>query len=196
LKIFNIAVYISGSGSNFKAVLDNTRNGYLNSTIKLVVAGSEKAGGLQYAHQADIKTAVLSRKDFASSTAFGQKQLELLHKQHVDLIILAGYMKKLSPQVVRAFKGKILNIHPALLPKFGGKGMYGMNVHKAVIEQHEKKSGATIHFVDEIYDNGHILLQREVDVAEGDTAELLQQRVLKVEHELYSEAIRKLEQEG
>lgn len=193
LKAFNIAIYISGSGSNFKAILNNTLNGYLASNIKLVFSSNEEAGGLQYALKAGIETSIIKRNKFANSTEFAKKQLELLNKHKVDLIILAGYMKKISPKVIENFKGQILNIHPALLPKYGGRGMYGMNVHEAVLKNKERKSGATIHFVDKIYDNGQIFMQKEVIVHENDFPVNLQQRVLKAEHELYSAAIRKLE---
>ena len=194
MKAFNIAVYISGSGSNFKAVLDNTHNGYLASKIKLVFSSNKKAGGLQYALKAGIETVIIKRNEFLNSDEFAQKQLNYLNKQKIDLIILAGYMKKIPPKVIENFKGQILNIHPALLPKYGGKGMYGINVHEAVLKNKEKKSGATIHFVDKIYDNGQILMQKEVVVYENDSPVDLQQRVLSVEHELYSAAIKKLEE--
>jgi len=193
LKAFNIAVYISGSGSNFKAILDSTLNGYLTSNIRLVFSSNEEAGGLQYALKAGIQTVIIKRNEFINSNEFAQEQLSFLNEQKIDLIILAGYMKKISPKVIENFKGQILNIHPALLPKYGGRGMYGMNVHEAVLKNKEKKSGATIHFVDNIYDNGQILMQKEVVVHENDSPTNLQQRVLKAEHELYSAAIKKLE---
>ena len=193
MKAFNIAVYISGSGSNFKAILDSTLNGYLTSNIRLVFSSNEEAGGLQYALKAGIQTVIIKRNEFINSNEFAQEQLSFLNEQKIDLIILAGYMKKISPKVIENFKGQILNIHPALLPKYGGRGMYGMNVHEAVLKNKEKKSGATIHFVDNIYDNGQILMQKEVVVHENDSPTNLQQRVLKAEHELYSAAIKKLE---
>jgi len=190
---YNIAVYLSGAGSNFRAINESIKNGRLKSKIKVVISSNNTAGGLEYAHSEGIETAVLQRNDFADSQAFADAQLKLLTDHQVDLIVLAGYMKKLALPVVRKYKDRILNIHPALLPDFGGKGMYGMFVHQAVIQSGVKKSGATVHLVDEIYDNGKIILQQSVEIEAGDTAEMLQKKVLKVEHKIFSEAIGLLE---
>jgi len=190
---FNIAVYLSGTGSNFRAINESIKNGRLKSKIKLVISSNEEAGGLEYAHSEGIETAVLQRNDFADSRSFAEAQLKLLAEYQVDLIVLAGYMKKLALPVVRAYKDRIVNIHPALLPDFGGKGMYGMFVHQAVISSGVKNSGATVHFVDEIYDNGKVILQQSVEIEAGDTAEVLQKKVLQVEHKIFSEAIGLLE---
>jgi len=190
---YNIAVYLSGAGSNFRAINESIKNGRLKSKIKVVISSNNTAGGLEYAHSEGIETAVLQRNDFADSQAFADAQLKLLTDHQVDLIVLAGYMKKLALPVVRKYKDRILNIHPALLPDFGGKGMYGMFVHQAVIQSGVKKSGATVHLVDEIYDNGKIILQQSVEIEAGDTAEMLQKKVLKVEHKIFSDAIGLLE---
>ena len=125
---------------------------------------------------------------------FVERQINLLEKHKIDLIVLAGYIKKLPKEITDKFENRIINIHPALLPKFGGKGMYGMNVHKAVIEAKEKYSGPTIHFVDDIYDNGEILLQKKVEISADDTPESLQKKVLELEHVVYPEAIKLLEE--
>ena len=193
---FNIAVYLSGGGSNFRAIHHNSLTGELSSSVRLVIAGSAEAGGLLYAEQHQVPCAVLKRADFSSGAEFAAAQLELLAEHQIDLIVLAGYMKKLSLPVIRKYKNRILNIHPALLPAFGGKGMYGHFVHEAVIAARAAKSGATVHFVDEIYDHGKILLQQEVEVLQEDTPESLQKKVLAVEHIIYSRAIRQLEKAG
>lgn len=190
---YNIAVYLSGAGSNFRAINESIKNSRLKSKIKVVISSNGTAGGLEYAHSEGIETAVLQRNDFADSQAFADAQLKLLSDHQVDLIVLAGYMKKLALPVVRKYKDRILNIHPALLPDFGGKGMYGMFVHQAVIQSGVKKSGATVHLVDEIYDNGKIILQQSVEIEADDTAEMLQKKVLLVEHKIFSEAIGLLE---
>lgn len=190
---YNIAVYLSGAGSNFRAINESIKNSRLKSKIKVVISSNGTAGGLEYAHSEGIETAVFQRNDFADSQAFADAQLKLLSDHQVDLIVLAGYMKKLALPVVRKYKDRILNIHPALLPDFGGKGMYGMFVHQAVIQSGVKKSGATVHLVDEIYDNGKIILQQSVEIEADDTAEMLQKKVLLVEHKIFSEAIGLLE---
>jgi len=126
---------------------------------------------------------------FDNRDEFDEKLLSVVKENEADLVILAGYMKILSPKVIKAYKNKILNIHPALLPQFGGKGMYGIHVHEAVLKSGMKVSGVTVHIVDEIYDHGAIVLQKCVPVEDNDTPESLAERVLKVEHQLYSEAI-------
>lgn len=192
---YNIAVYISGSGSNFRAIHENIKLGYLKSKIKIVVSSNPEAGGLIYAKSEKIPVFVIQRNDFIDSKKFADAQIQLLQENKIDLIVLAGYMKKLSLPLVKAYTGRIINIHPALLPEFGGKGMYGMRVHEAVIAAKAKKSGATVHFVDEIYDHGRIILQDRVEINSDDTADTLQKKVLKIEHQVYSKAIKKLEEE-
>ncbi|MDA3885399.1 MAG: phosphoribosylglycinamide formyltransferase [Candidatus Delongbacteria bacterium] len=189
---YRIAAYISGSGSNLKAILDYSLQKKISSEVVAVIANKE-AKGLEYPVSLGIETAIIPRKEMPRSE-FVKKQVELLKKHNVDLIILAGYIRKLPKEITDKFKNRIINIHPALLPKFGGKGMYGMNVHRAVIEAKEKYSGPTIHFVDDIYDNGEILLQKKVEILEEDTPETLQKKVLELEHIVYPEAIRLLEE--
>lgn len=173
-------------------IVENSKCGFLKSKVCLVISSSASAKGLDYAKNENIPSVVINRSDL-SRDDFIKTQLEILDKNKIDLIVLAGYIKKLAPEIVKKYEGKILNIHPALLPKFGGKGMYGMNVHKAVIEANEKESGPTVHFVDEKYDNGKIVIQKKVPVLDNDTPETLQKRVLLQEYEAYSEAIRILE---
>jgi len=192
MKSFNIAAYISGSGSNLKSLIENSLKGVLSSKVRLVIA-NKQTSGLDYPASLGIETAVVSRNEL-SRTEFIKIQFELLKKHKIDLIILAGYLKKLPEEIVQLYKGRILNIHPALLPGYGGQGMHGMNVHRAVIAAKEEYSGPTVHFVDEIYDNGEILLQRKIKLNEGETPESLQKRVLETEHQIYTEAIKILEE--
>ncbi|HXK49933.1 MAG TPA: phosphoribosylglycinamide formyltransferase [Clostridiales bacterium] len=192
MKSFNIAAYISGSGSNLRAVIESSIDGTIASKVKLVIADKE-AKGLEYPDSIGIETAVISRKNLPRSE-FLKRQHDLLKKHSIDLIILAGFLKKLPPEIVHEYDGKILNIHPALLPKFGGKGFYGMNVHRAVLEAGEEYSGPTVHFVDEKYDNGEILVQRKVKIDGNETPESLQNKVLKEEHTIFTEAIKILEE--
>ncbi len=135
---------------------------------------------------------VVSDREFESETAYAQELLHRLAARDVDLICLAGYMKKVPDEVIRAYHNRVLNIHPALLPKFGGKGMYGIHVHEAVLAAGEKETGVSIHLVDEVYDNGRIVAQRRVPVHPDDTPESLQQRVLEIEHQLYPETVAKI----
>ena len=166
-------------------------NGIINSKVHLVIA-NRKASGLEFPESLVIETVILPRADYPRRECIS-KQLEFLDKHNIDLIILAGFLKKLPVEIVRKYKDKILNIHPALLPKFGGKGMHGMNVHQAVIDAGEEFSGPTVHFVDEIYDNGRILLQEKIKLNENETPVSLQKRVLEKEHEIYTEAIKLME---
>lgn len=192
MKSFNIAAYISGSGSNLRAVIDSSLKGYISSKIRLVIANRE-VSGLDHPNELGIETAVVSR-ELMTRKEFIDVQIRLLKKHGIDLIILAGFLKKLPHEIVKMYEGRILNIHPALLPKFGGKGMHGMAVHRAVVEACEEYSGPTVHFVDEKYDNGDILLQRKIRLNEGETPETLQKRVLETEHKIYPEAIKILEE--
>ncbi|MBN1967975.1 MAG: phosphoribosylglycinamide formyltransferase [Candidatus Delongbacteria bacterium] len=194
LRKFNICVYISGSGSNLKSILENIDNKTLNSNVSLVISSCKNAGGMKFSIERSIPTFYLNRKELSlCAEEFASKQLELLKENNIDLIVLAGYLKKLSKRVIREYKGKIINIHPALLPNYGGKEMYGMNVHRAVFANGDKISGPTVHFVDEIYDNGETIIQRSVDISECKSPEEIQKTVLKVEHQVYTEAIKLLE---
>lgn len=187
-----IAVFISGGGSNLQALIDATKLGILSGQISWVVSSSKKAFGLKRAEKENIETFCFRIKKYESEEAAGQILLEKLRERKIDYIALAGYLKLLPVDVVRAFRGRILNIHNALLPKYGGKGMYGHFVHEAVIANGEKVSGPTVHLVDEIYDNGRILEQVEVPVLPDDTPERLAERVLEQEHKLYPRVLEKL----
>jgi phosphoribosylglycinamide formyltransferase 1 len=191
--MLNIAVLGSGRGSNFQAILDAIAEGRItDASVRVVISNNSGAGILQVAHAHSIPAVHLSQKQFMGEQAFVEELLDTLHEYGVDFIVLAGYMKRLHPRVIQAYRHRIVNIHPALLPKFGGKGMYGMNVHQAVIAAGEPVSGATVHFVDEEYDHGDIVLQKTVALVIGETPESLAAKVLKVEHELYPKAIQLL----
>jgi len=187
----NIAALASGKGSNLLAILDAIRKGSIrNAALAVVISNNSDAGALEIAREHGIPAVHLSRKEFASDETFNAAVLNVLETYHVNFIALAGYMKKIDPCVIQRFRNRIVNIHPALLPAFGGSGMYGMHVHEAVIAQKAGTSGATVHIVDEEYDRGPIVLQKTIPVAADDTPETLAAKVQEVEHELYPEAIR------
>lgn len=184
-----LAVLASGRGSNFEAILNNIKQGKLDASIQVVISNKSSAGALEIARQNGIPAVHLSTKDFPEQEQFDERLLSILVEHQVSFVVLAGYLKMLSPIVVRKFKNRILNIHPALLPSFGGKGMYGIHVHEAVLAYGCKVSGVTVHLVDEEYDTGPPVLQRCVPVQDDDTPETLAARVLRVEHQIYSEAL-------
>ncbi len=185
-----IAVLASGEGTNLQAIIDAIKEGRLKAEIKAVISNNSDSGALRRAREEGLFGLHLSHRQFATPEEFNHNLLKILQDREVELIVLAGYMKMLSPKVINAYRNRILNIHPALLPSFGGKGMYGQRVHQAVIEYGVKLTGVTVHIVDEEYDHGPIVLQRAVKVLEGDDPESLSKRLLEVEHELYPEAIR------
>lgn len=184
-----IAVFISGGGTNLQSLMDASQQGRLSGDIVLVVSSKENAYGLERARNAGIDTFVFRVKDYPNPDAAEWDLMEMLDEYKVEYIALAGYLKLIPMPVVKKYKDHIVNIHPALLPKFGGKGMYGHHVHEAVIAAGEKESGATVHMVDEIYDNGKILIQEKVSVLPGDDPDTLAARVLEVEHKIYPIAL-------
>jgi len=188
-----LCVLASGRGSNLRAIINAQRAGKIKSRVRLVISNNSKSGALKIAETGNIPHYHLSQKLFGSESHFVNEFLRLLNKYEIDLIVLAGYMKMISPRVIKKFRNRIINIHPALLPKFGGEGMYGIHVHEAVIGSGDMVTGVTVHCVDEVYDHGAIILQKRVKVKKGDTPEILQKRVLKTEHKLYPEAIKLLE---
>lgn len=178
-----VAVLCSGGGTNLQALIDKEKSGQLPDTkIVRVIASKETAYALERAANAGIETSVAKTQE---------EVLEQLKECGAEFVVLAGYMKVLAPEVIEAFRDRIINIHPSLIPKYCGKGFYGMHVHRAVIEGGEKESGATVHFVDEGVDTGKIILQRTVPVLEGDTPEDLAARVLEIEHEILAEGLAK-----
>jgi phosphoribosylglycinamide formyltransferase 1 len=179
-----IAVFASGGGTNLQALIDAAKTGRLRGKIGVVISNNSNAYALLRAKDENIPAFHISSKLFPDEDEYKSKLKTVLEYYQINLIVLAGYMKLLPIEIIRQYKSRVINIHPALLPKYGGKGMFGINVHKAVIEAGDKISGATVHFVDEIYDHGKILLQRIVPVMPGDTPEELAQRVLRVEHEI------------
>jgi phosphoribosylglycinamide formyltransferase 1 len=187
-----IAVFCSGTGSNFQAIFHALKEKQLNAEIVLCLSNRSQCGAMEFARQNDIATVHLTEKQFDSFDEFAEAMVGCLREQQIDNIVLAGYMRKVPEAVVAAFPDRIINIHPALLPKFGGEGMYGIHVHTAVLESGETESGATVHLVNEEYDKGRILMQRKVPVLSGDTPESLAARVLACEHTLYPDALAKL----
>ena len=181
------AVFASGGGSNFQALLDHQRPEG-NWGVVLLVTDREDAGAISRAGDASVP-AVVIKTTGRDPAVVARETLQLLARYRVDLILLAGYLKLIPREVTTQYRGRILNIHPALLPAFGGKGMYGGRVHAAVIASGAHESGATVHFVDEEYDRGALVAQRRVPVLADDTPEALAARVLEVEHELYPRAV-------
>jgi phosphoribosylglycinamide formyltransferase-1 len=181
----NIAVFASGRGSNFQAILNAIDTGFLPARIVVLISNKSDAGAMEIARAHNISTQHLSQKMFPSEEALADAMLDVLEENHAEFITLAGYLKKIPAQVIRQYRNRIVNIHPALLPSFGGEGMYGHRVHEAVIASGEKVSGATVHLVDEDYDRGPIVLQKTVAIAHDDTPDSLAAKVLKIEHEIF-----------
>lgn len=181
-----LAVLLSGSGRTLQNLIVRIRQGTLAANIVLVISNKSDAYGLMRAEEAGIATAVVTKGDFPGD-AFSDRIFTLIRKSRVDLVCLAGFLQLLH--IPDDFTGRVLNIHPALLPDFGGPGMYGHHVHEAVLASGAKVSGCTVHIADNIYDHGPILLQKRVPVLEGDTPESLAERVFTAECEAYPEAI-------
>ena len=186
----NIAVFASGRGSNFQAILDAIDAGILPARVVVLISNKSEAGAVEIARARSISTQHLSQKMFSSEEELADAMLEVLKKNHAEFIALAGYLKKIPAHVIRQYRNRIINIHPALLPSFGGEGMYGHHVHEAVIARGERVSGATVHLVDEEYDHGPMILQKTVDVMPVETPDSLAEKVLKVEHEIFPLALK------
>jgi phosphoribosylglycinamide formyltransferase 1 len=186
----NIAVFASGRGSNFQALLHAIDAGILPARIVVLISNKADAGAIEIARAKNISTHHLSQKMFSSEEALAGAMMEVLERNHVDFIALAGYLKKIPAQVIRQYRNRIINIHPALLPSFGGEGMYGHLVHESVLASGEKISGATVHVVDEEYDRGPIVLQKTVVIAADETPDSLAAKVLKIEHEIFPLALK------
>ena len=184
----------SHGGSNVHAIVDACRQGRLNATPCVVISNNSGAPVLERARREGIPYYHLSLKTHPIPEDLDKAILETLQAHEVSLVVLAGYMKRLGGQTISRYRGRMLNIHPALLPKYGGKGMYGNAVHEAVLAAGERVTGVTIHIVNEEYDRGPIVAQCEVPVADGDTVDSLRDRVLKREHELYVETLRRISQ--
>jgi len=177
--MLNIAVLVSGGGTNLQALIDaQTRGELVNGHIACVVSSNPDAFALTRAKNAGIPGEVLLRKNYPSAEAYDDALLELLDQYRTDLIVLAGFMTIIRESVVKRYSGRIINIHPALIPSFCGKGFYGLHVHEAALERGVKLTGATVHFVNEVCDGGPIILQKAVAVLPDDTPEVLQRRVM------------------
>jgi len=187
----NVAVFASGGGTNFQALLDHQADPALWRVAVLVM--NREAGAASRAEAAEVPVRLIPTKDRDPGEVAAATE-QVLDEFDVDVILLSGYLRLLPPSVVRRFEGRILNIHPALLPDFGGKGMYGMNVHRAVVASDVEVTGATVHFVTEEYDEGAILGQWQVELLPADTPEDVAARVLRVEHKLYPLAVDHLSQ--
>ncbi len=187
-----LAVFISGGGSNLQSLIDASKAGKLSAEVVLVVSRKANAYGLERAKNEGIDTFVYNPKNYETKEAAHRDLMEMLEEYEVEYIALAGYLKLLPERIVKKFQGRITNIHPALLPRYGGKGMYGHYVHEAVLASGDKETGVTIHLVDEIYDNGRILEQAKVPVLPGDDPDKLAARVLEMEHKIYAEALENL----
>lgn len=183
--MFSFGVMASGGGSNFKALLEKVQDGSLRAKCSFLIVNNGDCGAVQIAKEFGVPTFHISGKTHPEQLEYEEALLGVLSNHPVDLLLLAGYMKKIPDSLIQALPERILNIHPALLPKYGGKGFWGMNVHRAVIENHEKQSGPTVHLVTSEIDKGRILAQTPVPVLEGDSPEELAARILQQEHRLY-----------
>lgn len=187
-----IAVLISGGGTTLKNLIDRKAQNTLAVDFRLVVSSNPKAKGLEYAQEASIPARVIRKKDFVDGQAHSDAMFEAIRESGAKLVVMGGYLEHLL--IPDDFENRVINIHPSLIPAFCGKGMYGLYVHQAAIEFGVKVSGCTVHFVDNQYDHGPILLQRTCQVLEGDTPEMLQKRVFELEREALPDAINKIAQ--
>ena len=177
--MLRVAVCVSGGGTNLQAIIDKVNDGTITNTeLVLVVSNKPGAYALTRAKEAGIDTAVIEPKAYGSREEFGQAMIDTLNEKNVDLVVLGGYLVILPENLVRAFEGRMINIHPSLIPSHCGDGYYGLKVHESVLARGNKVTGATVHFVDEGTDSGPIILQKAVEVLDDDTPETLQKRVM------------------
>jgi phosphoribosylglycinamide formyltransferase-1 len=187
-----VGILASHGGTNAQAIMDACGAGRINAEVVVVVSNNATAHVLERAANASVPHEVVNSARYPGEGVEDRTLVEVLRRRGVELVVLAGYMKKLGPAVLEAFRNRIINVHPALLPKHGGKGKYGIHVHESVIASGDAQTGVTVHVVDERYDHGAILGQTVVPVEPGDTPETLQTRVLAVEHRFYPEVIGKI----
>lgn len=187
--MFKIGVLLSGGGSNLQSIIDKSQSGELQCKVEVVI-GDRECYGVERAKEAGIDGYTLDRKVLKKELC--REIDKIVSEKEVDLIVLAGFLSIIDEEFVNKWKGRIINIHPSLLPKFGGPGMYGIRVHEAVLKAGEQESGCTVHYVDTGVDSGEIIAQKRVKVLEGDTPEILQKRVLVEEHKLLPESIAKI----
>lgn len=190
--IKRLAVLASGSGSNFEALWKNQQKGFFPGEIVVVITDRPEAGVLTRAKKAGVPSEILAPEKDQTREEYDRRLLEILNRYRIDVVCLAGWMRILSSVVVRPFLGRMLNIHPALLPAYGGRGYYGRKVHEAVLAAGEKETGVTVHFVDEGCDTGPLVMQEKIAVDPFETVETLEKKIHTVEHRLYSEALRKV----
>ena len=192
-----IAVLVSGGGTNLQALIDAQNSGIItDGEIKVVISNNSGAYALKRAAKAGISGEVVLKKECGSQTAFEQKIMDLIAQYQIDLIVLAGFMSILSENFTKDFPKRIINVHPSLIPSFCGKGFYGLRVHEEALNYGVKVTGATVHFVNEIPDGGEIILQKAVDIREGDTPEVLQRRVMEqAEWKILPAAVQKVSNE-
>ena len=183
-----IGVLVSGGGTNLQALMDACMEGEINGQVVLVISNRDDAYALERAADSGIRGQLVSPRDYKGEN-YDRELIRLFREEKVQLVVLAGYLRVLSPLFIDEYRDRIINIHPSLIPAFCGKGFYGERVHRAVLESGVKQTGATVHLVDEGTDTGPILLQETVSVLEDDTVESLQKRVLKVEHRILVKAV-------
>jgi phosphoribosylglycinamide formyltransferase-1 len=187
-----LAVFASGRGSNFKAILEQINKGNIQATVGLCVTNNPNAGVIDIAEASGIRVKIYPPKNYSDNQAFNEAILSDLIEAEIDYIVLAGFLKLIGRHIVDRYSNKIINIHPALLPSFGGKGMYGHHVHDAVYNRGVKLSGATVHLVNNKYDAGPIVMQRAISIDDAMSGDDIAKRVLKIEHEIFPQAVKLL----
>lgn len=191
-KKIKLGFLASGSGSNMRAMIDHCHCGQLHAEPVVVISNNAQSGAIEYARKINLPAFYLSRNTHSDMHQLDEKITKVFMDHDVDWVILAGYMKKVGAHLLKQFQGKIFNVHPALLPKYGGRGMYGIHVHEAVLASGDAETGATIHLVVDEYDHGSVLAQVTMPVLPDDTPALLAERVLEEEHKLYSVTLQKI----
>ncbi len=187
-----LAVFVSGGGSDMQSVIDSIKSGEIDAVIALVIASKEGIFAIERARSQGIPCIVFDKRNYADIKDMYDEIISELNSREIDYILLAGYLNILTKNIVSAYPRRIINIHPSLIPKYCGMGFYGIKVHQAVIENKEKITGVTVHYVDEGADTGEIIAQAAVEVYEDDTPEILQKRVLELEHKLLPATLKKI----
>jgi len=185
-----IAVFASGTGSNFINIVHKIDEYNINAKVILLISNNPNAGAVEFAKKNNINVKVVNKYRYKEEKNINKEYKLSLKENKIDLILLAGFMKKIPSDIVKIYKDKILNIHPSLLPDYGGKGFYGMNVHNAVFKSKDKFSGATVHYVNEKYDKGPILIQKKIDIQNCKNSNEIAKKVLEIEHEIFPKALK------